>query len=105
MPKNYIEKKYPHRFNEIELNFFGQSIIENHLKMLNQFNKPVLLYTDTHLEVCDKAGEVIHQTTSYSDLSKFIPITEWIWNLAPIGELNKKNSIVMKEKAYILKAS
>lgn len=57
LPRKYIKKKYGQRFNDIELNFFCQSIIEKHLNMLNSFNKPVLVLTDSQTLAHHKATD------------------------------------------------
>lgn len=83
--------------------FYCQSLVKNHLQYLRQLRKQtkaeVLLISDFERIIKNKSGEIIFQTSSLADAVPELTLNhdeDWVWQLAPYGELDKNHSLELK---------
>jgi hypothetical protein len=106
--KNYIEKKLPLTVDRSPFTHFYRSLILNHLISLESFassGSQVLLISDTQKQVSKNSSEALLTESSLEGSEENIfqdwkAIDEWIWVLAPNGELEKDYALNLRVKAF-----
>jgi hypothetical protein len=97
--KNGIESDH------IKIKSFTDELINNHILYLKEFNIPALIIFDKESIYRDKEGKIIesHITVDASAFSNLLEHkNEWIWNIAPIPELNPNYSMELKIATYVI---
>ena len=101
----YLERKKPGQ----DFEDYYRSLIINHLDYLQKFkaqSKQVLLISDVEKIISDRDFQELGRESSLQsiDLEKILPAPqkEWIWDLAPPGELDKNLSTRLKVQAFSL---
>ncbi len=96
---DYLERKkiafpddYPDRL--------GQAFSQSHLQALHRCKGEVLLYGDRETIYRDRQGQEIYRGHFAIDLSQFQFLRQWQWEIAPLGEFSRKESIEMSVEAY-----
>ncbi len=98
------------KIESLVLNDFYASLILNHLVYLRTFalrGARVLLISDTEKMVYDAARELKACESSLEGLDETIfmgweAAADWVWDLAPLGELEKDYSLKLQVEAYRL---
>lgn len=92
---------------DLEISIYKNQIWKNHLKLLQSLPGEVLMYTDISLIYRDTNGKKINEIESCENFMRNTPfkvIKQWIWHLAPKGEINAKFSVDMKILATKIKS-
>lgn len=100
--KKYIDRSKLHE-DEKYIDRFCQSAYENHYKYLKNFECPTLLITDIETNLVDIQNNIIESDSP--SLAHILPKAhkEWIWNIAPKGEIDRELSLQMKVASIIIK--
>ena len=99
--KKFIEKNKIEKDEKI-IDQFCAIAYQHHFEYVARFNCPKLIITDIETNLLDQHHQVIEteRPVAVSILPK--PNREWIWNLAPKGEIDRELSLQMKVASIIL---
>jgi hypothetical protein len=100
--RTFLQKKVRPKMTEAELDQFCNLVTQNHYFYLKNFNCPVILITDIETILLDKSDKIIQKETPYIDFTFPTPLKEWWWNVAPIPEYSKNESLKMKVAGFLL---
>lgn len=92
LPKQFLEKIC----DEMELEKFGKDLMSAHISYLRRFRCPVLMICDAERQIFDKKGTLIDRENVLEGSILNNTGEEWLWNIAPIGEIHKDYSVVHK---------
>ena len=71
---------------------FGQKIINAHFEYLGQFSATVCLICDLERMTTDQTGSELSRISALFDLPAPEHQASWTWDIAPLGENNKKQA-------------
>lgn len=98
----FLEKNAKPKLSSAVLDQFANSITHNHYLYLQKFKCPVILITDIESILANKAEEIVERETPYIDFTFPIPVKEWWWDVAPLPEFSKTESLKMKVATFII---
>ncbi len=78
----------------------GTAFSEHHLRSLQNCKGDVLLYGDRQTIYRDKDGKEVYRGHYPLQIKGFEFIEKWKWNIAPLGEYSKSESIEMIVESY-----
>lgn len=78
----------------------GQAFSLKHLEALQNCNGKVLLYGDRETIYRDVTRRISYRGSFKLDMAGFKYINKWTWDIAPIGEYSRRESIEMMVEAY-----
>ncbi len=99
-------KKYIHKskleIDENKIETFCTNAYINHLDYLKKFTCPILIITDIETNLIDNEDQIVEcdSPNAVSILPK--SKREWIWKIAPKGEIDRELSLQMKVASIIL---
>ena len=82
-------------------NQIGQLSAENHLRFLKQCPGKHLVYSDRQAIYFDQLGNETGRSQYPVDFGDYSLLQEWQWDIAPLGEAHREQSIAMLVQAYI----
>lgn len=99
--KKYIDKNKFH-LDENTIEEFCKNAYIHHFDYLKNFSCPALIITDIETNLIDTNNQVIESDSPTA--VKILPKAqrEWIWNIAPKGEIDRELSLQMKVASIIL---
>ena len=74
----------------------ARQLVSQHLKFLRSTKKPSILISDFEKIIKSKQGSILVQESSLANFQMPIPAHQWLWPLAPLGEISKDYSIELK---------
>jgi hypothetical protein len=80
----------------------AQKIISQHLHFLREMKKPTLLLTDFEKIFKSPEQKVLVQESSLAKVNLKPPQREWLWQLAPLGEVSRTYSIDLKVGSWLI---
>lgn len=101
--QNYIEKKRKKKFTQKMLDDFLEELTRSHVAYLRSFNAKVILITDTEKYYLNAQGDILEKEFNYPHLNLPLPVQEWMWSVAPLGELGSDLELKMKVSGFVLK--
>lgn len=78
---------------------FGRAILQAHLAGLRGFDCPVGLIADAARIWRSRAGETVMSESAVFDVTLPPPEREWLWPLAPRGEIDPETSLEVRVRA------
>jgi hypothetical protein len=100
--RDYLESHARPKMSEKELDHFAQQVTNNHYLSLQQYKVPVILITDIETALLDFEEKVISKESPYINFDLPTPKACWWWNIAPIPEYSKNQSVKMKVAGFLL---
>lgn len=99
--KKYIEKNKIEN-DELIIDQFCATAYRQHYEYLMKFNSPSLIITDIETNLLNRDGQIIE--TERPTAVSILPQAkhQWIWNIAPQGEIDRELSLQMKVASIIL---
>jgi hypothetical protein len=80
----------------------AQKLISQHLHFLREMKKPTLLLTDFEKIFKSPEQKVLVQESSLAKVKLKPPQREWLWQLAPLGEVSRTYSIDLKVGSWLI---
>jgi hypothetical protein len=74
-------------------NRFARRILQAHLDFIHGFSGVTCLITDQTREKIDRDGETVHAKDALFGLSLPDPDQEWVWDIAPLGEISRNEAM------------
>lgn len=99
---SYIKKKLKNKFKKEDIDQYLKDVTTNHLRYLQSFKCPALLITDTETSYYDRQEVLLQKDLNYSHLELPKSLDEWLWNVAPIPEFDKKIAMKMQVSAFVI---
>lgn len=103
-PRQYLES-VDYRLQNSELDAYCRKLSHAHLKMIRGLNRPHLLIADFETRAYDQTGLLVEKAHPFYDLKDLRMKEEWIWKIAPRGELSPSHDVEMSVGAFTLEAS
>ena len=72
---------------------FARAILQAHLDFIHGFSGVTCLITDQTREKIDRDGETVHAKDALFGLSLPDPDQEWVWDIAPLGEISRNEAM------------
>ena len=99
IPRNHIEASgYT---DDQALNKWCNELLENHISFIKSLDTKTCVITDINHIADDESGKELDNFDMLYGLKIGEPQNTWIWNLAPIGEINSKYSINATVHCYL----
>lgn len=76
-----------------EADAVGRALAEAHLAWLKRFACPTCLITDRSIEILDAQGAVIATVDPNKGATLPPADEEWVWNIAPRGEIDRRHAV------------
>lgn len=89
LPLEFLKKHF--FYSKEALQAFERSILSKHIEVLKKSNCPFCLVSDVESLTFDKEGLKIEQNDLLCGLHLPVPQSEWIWQLAPFGEIDAQH--------------
>lgn len=96
LPMEYVQRRGVGRHAAEN---FGRAILQAHLAGLQAFGCPVGLVTDASRIWRSRAGEAVMQESAVLDIALPAADREWLWPLAPRGEIDPETSLEVRVQA------
>lgn len=93
LPMEYVKRQGAGRH---AADNFGRAILQAHLAGLQALACPVGLITDATRIWRSRAGEVVMRESAVLDIALPPPEREWLWPLAPRGEIDPETSLEVR---------
>ena len=97
-PVKFVTNKFG--FNEKQQIILTKSIMLSHIEMLSKLDCRVCLITDYTRQYKDEGQQIIEQEDALPNIKLPKPDKEWLWEIAPRGELNKNISLTSVVYGY-----
>lgn len=101
MPRQRLESLPPHLPAD-ELNEYCERLSAAHLQQVAALNASHLIIADFETRVKSRSGEILEKARPYFDPQALDMHDQWIWNIAPRGELDRRNHVEMSVGAFTL---
>lgn len=96
LPMEYVKR---HGVGRHAAENFGRAILQAHLAGLNAFACPVGLLADASRIWHSRAGETVMRESALLDVALPPAEREWLWPLAPRGEIDPESSLEVRVQA------
>lgn len=96
LPVQWLIKKSNSSLNEDQLHSYAQRIIDNHLYMLTQMTRDILLISDFQKHFVNPKGHLLSIEDSLMGIKAPSWQDTWMWNLAPIPEFSRNENMFLK---------
>jgi hypothetical protein len=73
---------------------FARAILDAHLADIAGYDAAMCLITDRRRETIGRDGEVLRASDALHDLELPAPDHEWVWTIAPYGELSRDETVL-----------
>lgn len=83
-----------------ELDRFCEEISAAHIAQIRSSGKPHLIIADFETELRSRDGSLAEKSEPFFNQSDLQIIKSWPWQVAPLGELDRRHSVTMKVGAF-----
>jgi hypothetical protein len=91
-PRQYVESKA----SPDALDRFCEDISKAHIEQIEGLRKPHLIISDFETDLLDASGTLIERAQPFFDKNRLQLLNSWLWAVAPKGEIDRRNSMLMK---------
>ncbi|MCF6219196.1 MAG: hypothetical protein L3J62_09055 [Gammaproteobacteria bacterium] len=99
-PSHFLQYRHGWHEDDPQLQQWQHAIMEDHLLLLSRDEGACCLICDTHHNYRDKAGQSVAQESRLLGLSLGSANQEWLWPIAPLGELNKQLQLIATVQGF-----
>ena len=97
VPNAYLARKFA--WEEAACAALGGALVDAHLAYLAGFRCAVVLISDVERFVEDRDGREIARFSALFDRSLDWPGEEWLWPVAPLGEIDRDHRVIHRVRA------
>lgn len=96
LPVSWLMKKSNGSITDDQLHRYAQDIMNNHLYMMTQMTRDILIITDYQKHLINPTGHLLSVEDSLMGIKAPSWQDSWMWNLAPIPEYSRKENLFLK---------
>lgn len=100
LPHKPRQKAESYGLTAEQLDRFCEEISAHHLAQIRELGKPHLVIADFETELHRKDGALVEKGQPHFDQSNLQLIKSWLWQVAPLGELDRRHFATMKVGAF-----
>ncbi len=99
-PCHFLQHRHGWHDDDPQLHQWQLAIMNDHLLLLAQQEGRCCLICDTHHDYRDKSGQPLAQESRLLGLSLGSADQEWLWPIAPLGELNPQHQLIATVQGF-----